>query len=75
MTKENETRSGDAAAPGPAQRRDQLGDRRSPLNLDMVSAICPNCHILLIETSTNQIPDLGAGENTAASSGAAFSGQ
>jgi hypothetical protein len=41
-------------------------------DLDMVSAICPNCHILMIESNTSDISNLGPAENTAASSGAAF---
>jgi len=36
------------------------------LDLDMVSAICPNCHILLVEASSATTADLGAAENTAA---------
>ena len=31
------------------------------LDLDMVSAICPNCHILLVEADTNSYSDLGHG--------------
>ena len=37
------------------------------LDIDMVSAICPNCHILLVEANTNDYADLGTAENTAAS--------
>jgi subtilase family serine protease len=40
------------------------------LDLDMVSAICPNCHILLVEATTSNMADLGVAENTAASLGA-----
>ncbi len=40
------------------------------LDLDMVSAACPNCHILLVEASTASFADLGTAENTAASLGA-----
>jgi IPT/TIG domain len=36
------------------------------LDLDMVSAVCPNCHILLVEASTDGSNDLGAAENEAA---------
>jgi len=42
------------------------------VDLDMVSAICPNCHILLVEASTNGLGDLGLADNTAVSLGAAF---
>ena len=40
--------------------------------LDMVSAICPKCHILLVEAHSNSIADLGAAENTAVAMGAKF---
>jgi subtilase family serine protease len=40
------------------------------LDLDMVSAICPNCHILLVEASSNSFDDLGAAVNEAATLGA-----
>ncbi len=36
------------------------------LDLDMVSAICPKCHILLVEANSNANADLGVAENTAA---------
>jgi subtilase family serine protease len=36
------------------------------LDLDMVSAICPNCHILLVEASSNSILNLGAAASYAA---------
>jgi hypothetical protein len=32
----------------------------------MVSAICPNCHILLVEADSASIPDLGTADNEAA---------
>jgi hypothetical protein len=35
-------------------------------DLDMVSAICPNCHILLVEANSPELSDLGTAENTAA---------
>jgi subtilase family serine protease len=40
------------------------------LDLDMASAICPNCHILLVEAKTNSFANLGAAENRAAAMGA-----
>ncbi len=40
------------------------------LDLDMVSAICPNCHILLLEASSSSFTNLGAAVNTAAKLGA-----
>jgi subtilase family serine protease len=40
------------------------------LDLDMVSAICPNCHILLVEAKTASMSNLGAAVNEAAKLGA-----
>ena len=40
------------------------------LDLDMVSAACPNCHILLVEASSNSNANLYAAEDTAARLGA-----
>src|SRR5919108_1106916 len=40
------------------------------LDLDMVSAVCPNCHILLVEATTNLDSDLYTAEDTAARLGA-----
>jgi hypothetical protein len=40
------------------------------LDLDMVSAICPSCNILLVETNSADLSDLGAGVTLAASLGA-----
>ncbi len=40
------------------------------LDLDMVSAICPNCHILLVEAQLPLTTDLETAENTAARLGA-----
>jgi subtilase family serine protease len=42
----------------------------SALDLDMASAMCPNCKLYLIEATTNQLAALGFSENTAASLGA-----
>ncbi|MHB8600487.1 MAG: S53 family peptidase [Ktedonobacteraceae bacterium] len=40
------------------------------LDLDMVSAICPNCHILLVEATTNHLLDLSISVNEAVKLGA-----
>lgn len=40
------------------------------LDLDMVSAICPNCHILLVEASSASLTNLGSAVNEAAALGA-----
>jgi subtilase family serine protease len=40
------------------------------IDIDMVSAICPNCQLLVVESSSASISDLGTGVNTAVSMGA-----
>ena len=40
------------------------------LDLDMVSAICPNCHILLVEATTNGLSNLATAVDEAATLGA-----
>ena len=40
------------------------------LDLDMVSAACPNCHILLVEANTASLADIGAAVNMAVQMGA-----
>lgn len=40
------------------------------LDLDMVSAICPNCHILLVEATSNSLSNLAAAVDEAAKLGA-----
>lgn len=40
------------------------------LDLDMVSAICPNCHIVLVEANSSRSRDLGASVRIAAAAGA-----
>ncbi len=42
------------------------------LDMDMVSAICPNCHIVLVEAQNQSLRDLSQAENTAVASGAKF---
>ncbi|MCO6003565.1 putative Ig domain-containing protein [Actinoallomurus purpureus] len=42
------------------------------LDLDMVSAVCPNCHILLVEATQPSTDDLGTAVNTAVSLGAKY---
>ncbi len=53
FTKVNES---GAAAPLPAP--DPMWEPEESLDLDAVSALCPNCHILLVEASTASIDDL-----------------
>jgi N-acetylneuraminic acid mutarotase len=42
------------------------------LDLDMVSAICPNCSILLVEANSDSFSDLGTAENEAVALGAKY---
>jgi len=42
------------------------------LDVDMVSAICPNCHILLVEADQASMADLGTAVNTAVAMGAKY---
>jgi subtilase family serine protease len=42
------------------------------LDLDMVSAVCPDCGILLVEARSTSISDLGTAVNTAVSLGARY---
>ncbi len=45
-------------------------DVEAALDEDMVSAACPQCHIMLVEGSTEEPADLGASVNTAVKLGA-----
>ncbi|MBV9718515.1 MAG: peptidase S8 [Candidatus Eremiobacteraeota bacterium] len=40
------------------------------LDLDMISATCPNCKIILVQTNSNKSSDLSIGNNAAAALGA-----
>ncbi|MFB7633601.1 S53 family peptidase [Streptomyces sp. NPDC056149] len=42
------------------------------LDVDMVSAACPSCHILLVEANSANMPDLGAAVNRAVTMGAKY---
>ncbi|MFJ7303395.1 putative Ig domain-containing protein [Streptomyces sp. NPDC099088] len=42
------------------------------LDIDMVSAVCPNCNIVLVEANSANDTDLGAAENEAVALGAKF---
>jgi subtilase family serine protease len=53
---------GGAAFPAP----DAGWSQEISLDLDMVSAACSDCHILLVEADGADLPSLGAAENTAA---------
>jgi subtilase family serine protease len=51
-------------------RADRGWAQEISLDLDMASAICPNCKILLVEASSNSFSNLGAAVNRAATMGA-----
>ncbi|WP_225097996.1 hypothetical protein [Streptomyces sp. CoH27] len=42
------------------------------LDLDMVSAVCPQCHITLVEASSPSMTDIGTAENEAVALGAKY---
>ncbi|WP_245795634.1 putative Ig domain-containing protein [Actinacidiphila alni] len=42
------------------------------LDLDMVSAVCPQCHILLVEATSASMDDLGTAVNQAVAQGAKY---
>jgi hypothetical protein len=54
----------------PLPTPDQGSAQEISLDLDMVSAICPHCHILLVEAKSNGFGDLGTAENEAVTLGA-----
>ena len=58
--------------PSPDPTQGAAWAKEISLDLDMVSAICPNCRILLVEASTNGLGDLGTADNTAVTLGAKF---
>jgi hypothetical protein len=71
------------AAGGCFRKVDQTGGTHYPavdagwageisLDLDMVSAVCPNCRILLVEADSSYLSDLGAAVNTAVHLGAKY---
>jgi hypothetical protein len=53
-----------SAAPSPSPSSDDW-DPETSLDIEMVSAICPNCTIDLIEANSDLLPDFGKAENTA----------
>jgi len=59
-----------AAGPLPAGNSGWAGE--ISLDLDMVSAICPQCNILLVEANSSYLSDLGTAVDTAVRLGAKF---
>lgn len=60
------------ASPLPAAAGTTGWDVEEALDLDMVSAICPLCHIILVEASSPTTQNLGTAVNSAVSLGAKF---
>ena len=58
--------TGTTSVPGP----DVSWEQEISLDLDAVSAICPQCHILLVEANSNSFSDLQAAMQIAVSKGA-----
>jgi subtilase family serine protease len=58
--------------PGPFPRPMRNWAFEESIDLDMISAICPRCHILLVEAHSNTTTDLGIAEDTAVAMGARF---
>jgi hypothetical protein len=59
------------AAPLPADGTLSGWDLETTLDVDMVSAACPNCRILVVESNSASFADLATAENAAAKLGAA----
>jgi subtilase family serine protease len=60
-----------AGKAGPYPEGDAGWGVETSLDLDMVSASCPNCHILLVEGNDDSLQSLGEAEDTAVRAGAA----
>jgi subtilase family serine protease len=58
-----------AGVQGNYPKASKSGAQEISLDLDMVSAVCPNCHILLVEANSLSSSDLLAAEDTAAALG------
>jgi hypothetical protein len=61
-----------AASPLPAASGLSGWATEESLDIDMVSAICPLCHIILVEASSASTANLGTGVNSAVGLGAEF---
>lgn len=59
-------------SPLPPAAGDNGWDVEESLDVDMVSAICPNCHIDLVEANSNSDSDLYTAEDAAVATGAKF---
>ena len=61
-----------AASPLPAASGTTGWATEESLDIDMVSAICPNCHIILVEANSASTASLGTAVNSAVKLGADF---
>jgi hypothetical protein len=61
-----------ATSPLPASAGTTGWDVEESLDVDMVSATCPLCHIILVEASSASTADLGTGVNSAVALGAKY---
>jgi subtilase family serine protease len=57
-------------AASPLPRANSSWSQEAALDIQMVSAICPNCKIILVETKSASMTDLGTGVNAAVALGA-----
>ena len=60
------------ASPLPPAAGTNSWDVEESLDIDMVSAICPNCHIILVEANSNDNSDMYTAEDEAVALGAKF---
>ena len=60
------------ASPRPASAGTTGWGTEESLDVDMVSATCPNCAIVLVEANSDDISDLGAGVDAAVALGARY---
>lgn len=59
-----------AGRAGPHPKFNAAWSAEAALDVEMVSAVCPQCHILLIEANSDTIDDLGASVDRAVAMGA-----
>ncbi|MGH6655370.1 MAG: peptidase S8, partial [Actinocrinis sp.] len=57
--------------PSPAPASDDWTGEEA-LDMDMVSAVCPNCHIILVEADNSSLTNLGVSANEAVALGAKY---
>ncbi|HTU29102.1 MAG TPA: S53 family peptidase [Solirubrobacteraceae bacterium] len=60
------------AGPLPANSGSSGWATEESLDVDMVSAICPNCKIILVEANSTQLTDLGTAVDAAINAGAQY---